>query len=163
MSHNHNSLSFIEFIQVLNDASLVVGIERVGRFVKEDIVRILINSPCNQNALFLTLAQSHAITPYLGIELQRQRHYIILDASYLSCFQQPFLVYVAIVNGYVSCNTLREDNAILHDNATLSAPPFLVELVDVGIANIDLSLQDWIIDALNAKVPQSLAFINTAK
>ena len=54
-------------------------------------------------------------------------------------------VYVAIVNGNVSCDTLREDNTILHENTTLSAPPFLVELVDVGVTNVDFSLQDRII------------------
>ena len=42
MSHNHNRLALIEFIQVLRDAPLVVGIKPVGRLVKEDIVRILI-------------------------------------------------------------------------------------------------------------------------
>ena len=42
MSHNHNRLALIEFIQVLHDAPLVVGIKPVGRLVKEDIVRILI-------------------------------------------------------------------------------------------------------------------------
>lgn len=30
-------------------------------------------------------------------------------------------------------------------NATLSAPPFLVEFVDVGVTNVDLSFQDRIV------------------
>ena len=71
MSHYHNRLSFVELIQVLYDASLIVGIERVGRLVKEDIVWILIHRPCNQDTLLLSLAQSHAITSNLGVELQR--------------------------------------------------------------------------------------------
>ena len=145
MSHNHNGLALIELIQVLHDASLIIGIERVCSLVKEDVVRILVNRPCNQDTLFLSLAQSHAITPNLGVELQRQSHHVILDASYLGSFQQPFLIYIAIINSNVSCDTLREDNTILHDNTTLSAPPLFVELVDVSIAYVDLSLQDGII------------------
>ena len=35
VSHNHNRLSFVELIQVLYDASLIVGIERVGRLVRK--------------------------------------------------------------------------------------------------------------------------------
>jgi len=66
MRHNDHGLALIELIQVLNDASLVVGIERVGRLVKEDVVGILIHRPCYQDTLFLSLAQSHAITPNLG-------------------------------------------------------------------------------------------------
>ena len=97
MSHNHNSLALIEHIQVLHDTSLIVGIERVGRLVKEDIVWILIHRPCNQDTLFLSLAQTYAITSNLGIEFQRQSHYVILDASYLGSFQQPFLIYIAII------------------------------------------------------------------
>lgn len=129
MSHNHNSLALVELTQVLHDASLIVGIERVGRLVKEDIVWILIHRPCNQDTLFLSLAKSHAITPNLGVELQRQSHHVILDASYLGSFQQPFLVYIAIINSNISCDTLREDNTILHDNTTLSAPPLLLSLL----------------------------------
>ena len=145
MSHNHNSLALIEHIQVLHDAFLIVGIERVCSLVKEYIVGILVNRPCNQDTLFLSLAQSHTITPNLGVELQRQSHHVILDASYLGSFQQPFLIYIAIINSNISCDTLREYNTILHDNTTLSAPPLFVEFVDVSISNIDFSLQDRII------------------
>ena len=43
MSYNHDSLSLVKLIQVLHDASLIVGIQRVGRLVKEDVVGILIH------------------------------------------------------------------------------------------------------------------------
>ena len=68
-----------------------------------------------------------------------------MDARYPCGLQQTFLVDVAIVNSDISCYRLREDDTVLHDNTTLSAPPFLVERVDVRASNIDLTLQDGII------------------
>ena len=57
MSNNHNRLALIELIQVFHDITLIVGIKRVGCLVQEDIVWVLINSPCYQDALLLSLAQ----------------------------------------------------------------------------------------------------------
>ena len=45
MSNYHNRLALVELIQVLHDITLIVSIERIGRLVKEDIVRILICVP----------------------------------------------------------------------------------------------------------------------
>ena len=119
MSYYYNRLALIELIQILHDASLVVGIKRVGCFVKENVVWILIDSSCYKNALLLPLAQSYAITPNLGIKLQWQSHHVILNASYLGSFQQTFLVYVAIINSNVSSDTFREDDTILHNNTMM--------------------------------------------
>ena len=63
---------------------------------------------------------------------------------YPCSLQQTFLVDVAVVNGNVSCYAFREDDTVLHDNAALTPPPFLVERVDVRATNIDLTLQDGI-------------------
>ena len=145
MSNYHNRLALIELIQVLHDITLVVSIERVGCLVKEDIVRILINSSRYQDALLLSLAQSHTITPNFGVELQRQGHHIILDASYLCGSHQTVFIYFCIIHSYVAPNAFREDDALLHHNSTLSAPPFPVEQIDVGIANGDFSFQHRVV------------------
>ena len=145
MSNNHNRLALIELIQVFHDITLIVGIKRVGCLVQEDIVWVLINSPCYQDALLLSLAQSYAITPNLGVELQRQGHHIIPDASYLSSFHQTGFIYFCIIHSYVAPDALREDDTLLHHHATLPAPPFPVELIDVGIANGDFSFQHRVV------------------
>ena len=67
MCNYYNRLAPIELIQVLHDASLIVSIKRVGCLVKEDVVRILIDSSYYKNALLLPLAQSYR---KFNIELQ---------------------------------------------------------------------------------------------
>ena len=44
-----------------------IGIERVGGFVKKDIVGILIHCPCYQDTLFLSLTQTNAIATDLSV------------------------------------------------------------------------------------------------
>ena len=102
MCNYYNRLASIELIQVLHDASLVVGIKRVGCLVKENVVRILIDSSCYQNALLLPLAQSYAITPNLGVELQRQSHHVILDASYSNDILFLPRIYIKVVIIYIN-------------------------------------------------------------
>ena len=68
-----------------------------------------------------------------------------MDARYPCGLQQTFLVDVAVVNGNVSCYAFREDDTVLHDNAALATPPFLVERVDVRASDINMSLQDRIV------------------
>ena len=65
MSYYYNRLALIELIQILHDASLVVGIKRVGCFVKENVVWILIDSSCYKNALLLPLLNPTPSRPIL--------------------------------------------------------------------------------------------------
>ena len=97
-----NGLATVERVEILHDGPLVVGIERVGGFVEEDVVGILVHRTGDEDALPLPLAQPHAVTSYLRVVLQWQRHHIVVDARYLCGLQQTFLVNVAVVNSNVA-------------------------------------------------------------
>ena len=140
-----DGLATVERVEVLHDGPLVVGIERVGSLVEEDIIRVLVHRTGDEDALTLSLTQPHAVASYLRVVLQWQRHHIVVDARYPCGLQQTFLVDVAVVNSDVACDALRENDTVLHDYSALAAPPFLVERVDIRASDIDLSLQDRII------------------
>ena len=97
-----NGLATVERVEILHDGPLVVGIERVGGLVEEDVVGILVHRTGDEDALPLPLAQPHAVTSYLRVVLQWQRHHIVVDARYPSGLQQSFLVDVAVVNSDVA-------------------------------------------------------------
>ena len=66
--------ALIECIQILNDGTLVLGIQGIGSFVQKDERRLLIYSPRYQDALLLTLAQPYPVTPYQRVVFQRKAH-----------------------------------------------------------------------------------------
>ena len=145
VGYDDNGFSLIKRVEVFHDGPLVVGIERVGSLVEEDIVGILVYRAGNEDALPLSLAQSHTVASDLRIVLQWQRHHVVVDAGDLCSPEQPLIVDLAIVYGDIAGNALREDDAVLHDHAALPAPPFLVERVDICAANQDLALQDGVV------------------
>lgn len=63
------NIAFVELIQMLHNHALVIGIERVGGFIKENIIGVLVHSSCNQDTLFLSLTQTNAIATNLCIIL----------------------------------------------------------------------------------------------
>lgn len=65
--HYYRCPSFEEALQVLHDDTLVVGVQRIGGFVKEDKLRILIYGTGDEDALFLPLAQPVSFLPYFGV------------------------------------------------------------------------------------------------
>ncbi len=56
MSHNNNSSSLVELIEVFHNGSLIFGIEGICCFIEENEVGVLINCPGNEYSLFLSLA-----------------------------------------------------------------------------------------------------------
>ena len=54
MGDNNHRFALVEGREVFDDRLFVVGIERIGRFVEKDKLRIAINRPGNQQPLFLT-------------------------------------------------------------------------------------------------------------
>lgn len=98
MRHNYNSPPFVEFVKVFDDGSLIFGIKGVSRFIEEDEVRILIYSPCNQDALLLSLAKPYAITPDDSVVFQWKTHNVVMDIGYPGGFFETFHVYIAIIH-----------------------------------------------------------------
>ena len=70
--HHHYGASQIEVVQVLHDHALVFGIEGIGGFVQEDVLRILVDGAGYEDALFLSLAQPYPVRPYLCAVAQGQ-------------------------------------------------------------------------------------------
>ena len=58
---------FIKFHQVLYNSPFVIGIQCIGRLVQKYIIRILVYGTRYQDSLFLSLAQSDTILPYLCV------------------------------------------------------------------------------------------------
>ena len=48
-----DGLATVERVKVLHDGPLIVGIERVGGFVEEDVARILVHRTGDEDALTL--------------------------------------------------------------------------------------------------------------
>ena len=67
MSHDNYCFSLVKFVKLFYYHAFVVGVKRVGGFVKEDVVGVLIYCPSYEYALLLALAQPHAIAPNLGV------------------------------------------------------------------------------------------------
>lgn len=56
MSHYHDRFSTIELMQMLHNFFFIISVERVGGFVKEQKLRILIYGACYQQPLLLPTA-----------------------------------------------------------------------------------------------------------
>ena len=56
MSHNNNSPSLVELIEVFHNSSLIFGIEGICYFIEENEVCVLIDCSGNEYSLFLSLA-----------------------------------------------------------------------------------------------------------
>ena len=67
-----DGLATVERVEILHDGPFVVGIERVGGLVEEDVIGTLVHRTGDEDALPLSLAQSHAVTAYLRVVLQWQ-------------------------------------------------------------------------------------------
>lgn len=124
-----NGLAPVELVEIFHDSPFVVRIKRVGGFIKEDEVGILIHGTGNEYTLLLSLTQPYAVAACLSIVFQRKRHHIVVYTSYLCGLQEPLLVYVTIVDSDVAGDALREYNPVLHDHPALSAPPFLLSVL----------------------------------
>ncbi len=55
MGDDNYSLPFVESFQIIDNLSFVVCIERIGRFIEKDELRILIDGPGDQDTLSLPL------------------------------------------------------------------------------------------------------------
>ena len=135
VSYYNNGAMLIEVVEILYYHTLIEGIKRIGGLVEEDIIWILINSPGYQDTLFLSLAQTNSIPTYLSIISKRKSHYIVINTGNPCSHLHPIHVYIAIFHSYVSYNSIREDNTILHYHTTLAAPPLLVYPINISIAD----------------------------
>ena len=120
MRHHHRCLSAEKLLQILHDDPLVVGIQGIRGFVKEDELRILIHRPGYQDALLLPLAQAVSLLPYLRVVAQGQALHKAVYVGHLCRPAQACLVDALHTRGDVARYAVREDKAVLHHHP---APP----------------------------------------
>ena len=73
MRADHHRTSFVETMQIVHDVGFIGGIERIGRLVEENILRILVDGTGYQDALPLSLAHPLALHADDGVIAQRKR------------------------------------------------------------------------------------------
>ena len=72
MGYHHHRLAVIEAVEILHDGTFAVGIERIGGFVEENVLRIAIYGACYEYALLLPHTQTGAIAAYASVVFQRK-------------------------------------------------------------------------------------------
>ena len=70
--HHHDRLVLEEPVEALHDRAFVVRVQRVGRLVEEEVLRILVGGPRDQKPLFLPDAQSVSVGTDLRVVAQGQ-------------------------------------------------------------------------------------------
>ena len=120
--HHHYGLSPVELVQVFHYLLLVVGIQGVGRLVKEEEFGILVNGPCYQQPLFLPLAEPIPLHADSGVVAQRERVDEFPDVRHAHGMPQPFDVRLFGAYGNVVRDGIGEDESVLHHRPALSPP-----------------------------------------
>src|SRR5882757_4382004 len=63
VSNDDYGLSRENLLQVFDNDLFIIRIQCISRLIKKKVLRILINSPCNQDSLFLPLTDTFAFGP----------------------------------------------------------------------------------------------------
>ena len=120
--HDDYRLVLEEQVQVVLYGLFVVGVERVGGFVKEQIVRVAVDGACYQQALLLPLAQSLSGVAYFRVVFQRQRFNEVAYVCHFHGIEHPFLVDGLAVGSDVSGYGVAEYESFLHHHSAMLAP-----------------------------------------
>ena len=122
MRHHHYGLSPVELVQVFHYLLLVVGIQGVGRLVKEEEFGILVHGPCYQQPLFLPLAEPVPLHADSGVVAQRERVDEFPDVRHAHGMPQPFDVRLFGAYGNVVRDGIGKYESVLHHRPALCPP-----------------------------------------
>ena len=121
---NHHHRTVLEDrLQRVHDFLLVDGVQRVGRLVQEQELRIPVQRPGYQQPLLLPAAQPPAVFPYLGIKPLGHRMDLILYLRRPAAKAEPFIVCLLVVQHDVVQDGVAQQPAVLHDHPA-KLPPF---------------------------------------
>ena len=90
---------------------------------------ILINYPCNKDALSLPLTDTLPILSYHRVISQRQGFDVVGDVCHTGCMADAFDAGLIVRYGNVSRNGVGEQVALLHYSSTLASPPFEIVFI----------------------------------
>ncbi len=117
-----HGLSPVELVQVFHNLLLVVGIQGVGRLVKEEVFGILVHGPCYQQPLFLPLAEPVPLHADSGVVAQRERVDEFPDVRHAHGMPQPFDVRLFGAYGNVVRDGIGKYESVLHHRPALCPP-----------------------------------------
>jgi len=129
-----------EALHVLHDGALVVGIERAGRLVEEDVLGVLVDGPCDEDPLPLTLAEPVTVAADLGVVVQRQPGDELVDVGDPGGLEQLLEIDDLVGERDVLGDGVVEDVTVLHDDTALLAPEIGVVALEVDVAELDGAL-----------------------
>ena len=67
MGHYYNGFVLEYMFKVVHNHPFIVGIQRIGRFIKKDIIRVFVYCTCNEYALLLPLTDAYAVRANFGV------------------------------------------------------------------------------------------------
>ena len=95
---NYNNCSVLKCgIQRCNNLLFINSVKRVGGFIEEQIMRITIQSSCDEQALFLSAAKATPLLSYLRVKASWQIIQLMIIFTYSikeSCFSSFFFVNI---------------------------------------------------------------------
>ena len=109
-------------IQGLYDFLLVDGIQRVGSFVKEKVVRAFVEGTGNEDALALPSAKSSSQFPDRGLVALWHLFDFTGDVGNLGSLLEGFVVHFFVMEDNVVEDGAVEQFAVLHDAAATFPP-----------------------------------------
>jgi len=111
-----------KIFQIGENFFFVYGVQGVGRFIPEKIVRIFVNRPSDENPLFLPLAQPLPGGPDHGPVTQRQRDDKVVDVGQPGRPGQFLFVCRPGRKSDVRGHRVGKNETILQNQAAFSAP-----------------------------------------
>ena len=132
--HDDDGFAFELFLQTLHNRALVVSVERIGRFVEEEVFGILVSGTGNQQALFLTRTQPVSVGSDTGVIPQWQRFDELSDIGDFHRPADPFHIGYFIRNGDIIGDRIGKYETLLHDRSALLTPAIRAESAEPAAA-----------------------------
>lgn len=122
VGHNYHRAPLEELTQVLDDDPLVVCVEGVGGLVEKEILRVLVDRPCDEDALLLSLAEPLALRSDLCVVAHGQSLHILPQVGHLHRTPEFPLVDILVRRGDVACDGVGKNEPVLHDHPACPPP-----------------------------------------
>ena len=133
MRHHHDRLVLEEPVEALHDRAFVVRVQRVGRLVEEEVLRILVGGPRDQKPLFLPDAQSVSVGTDLRVVAQGQFVDEGVDVGDARGAAHPLHVGPFVRDADITGYGIRKDVSLLHDRTACPAPARRAVLRDAAV------------------------------
>ena len=140
MCDDYDGLVLEELVEILHNDLLVVGVQRVGRLVEEEVRRVLVRRAGNQYPLFLPGAKAVAVNTDLRVVAQRQAFNPIAYVRHIRSLPHARHVRSLVAQANILSDGVGEDVALLHHATALPAPCALAVILDLHPSERDCPL-----------------------